>query len=283
MSCPTWEQDQLIPERILEETPATAWDRLQILSFQEIGSTNEEALRRARLGAPAGTIVIAECQTQGRGRKGRRWISPPASGLYFSVLLRPDQPLGHWPLLTHVASVALARTLRALPVEELIPHPLDIELKWPNDVLIAGRKTAGILLETAGKGAIVSAAVVGIGINVGEVDLPADLRDRVTSVSEAAGVLVPRRRLLVRFLCHFQVGYELFEQGNHAEILEQWKSFSRMWKDTPVWILEDEGRRPAVTRGLNANGALLVETADGAEETLLAGDVSIRRSAREER
>ena len=283
MSSSTWEQDQLDPEKIAGETPATAWDRLQILSFQEIGSTNEEALRRARLGAPAGTVVVAESQTQGRGRKGRSWISPPGPGLYFSVLLRPFQPVGDWPLLTHVASAALVRTLRALPEEALIPQPLDLELKWPNDVLISGKKTAGILLETGGTGAIVSAAVVGIGINVGQFALPVELRNRVTSVSEAAGVLVPRRHLLVRFLCHFQAGYMLFERGDYAGILDQWKSFSHMWRDTPVWILEDESRRAAVTRGLTASGALIVETDDGREETLLAGDVSIRRSSREER
>jgi BirA family biotin operon repressor/biotin-[acetyl-CoA-carboxylase] ligase len=283
MSSSSWQQDQLVPERIVAETPAIAWDRLQVLSFQEIGSTNEEALRRARQGAPGGTIVVAESQTQGRGRKGRRWISPPGSGLYFSLILRPEQPLSHWPLLTQVASVALARTLQALPQEALIAHPLDLELKWPNDVLISGRKTAGILLETAGAGGILSAAVMGVGINVSKVELPVDLRDQVTSVSEAAGVLVSRRHLLVRFLYHFQLGYKLFEQGEHEAILDQWKSLSRMWKDTPVWILEDERRRPAVTRGLSATGALIVETADGAEETLLAGDVSIRRSAREER
>lgn len=276
MATSNWPPDQLDPQSIIAETPAIAWPALQVLSFDKIGSTNEEALQRARLGAPAGTLIVAESQTQGRGRKNRPWISPPGSGLYFSFVLRPGRPQNQWPLLTLVASVALAKTLCELPKDGLIPRALDLELKWPNDVLISGRKTAGILLETAGVGGAWSAAVVGVGINVGKSELPAVLRDQVTSVSAAAGVLVPRRPLLVRFLYHFQIGFRLFEQADDAGILEQWKSFSRMWMDTPVWIVEDERRRAAVTRGLSPTGALLVETADGTTETLIAGDVSIR-------
>ncbi len=275
MTAANWHHDRLDPESITRETPAVAWDGLHVLAFQEIDSTNEEALRQARLGAPGGTVVVAESQTRGRGRKGRAWISPPGSGLYFSFIHRSSQPLSQWPLLTHVAAVALARTIQGLPDEGMIPRALDLELKWPNDVLISGRKTAGILLETAG-GAGSPAAIVGVGVNVGTVDLPADLRDQVISVSKAAGVLVPRRHLLVRFLYHFQVGVQLFERGNHAAILDQWKSFSRMWCDTPIWIVEDKGRRPAVTRGLSPVGALIVETASGETETLIAGDISIR-------
>ncbi len=276
MTAANWHYDLLDTESITRETPAVVWDRLHVLTFQKIDSTNEEALRRARQGAPGGTVIVAESQTRGRGRKGRAWISPPGSGLYFSFVHRSSQPLSQWPLLTHVAAVALARTIQELSDDGMVPRALDLELKWPNDVLISGRKTAGILLETAGGAGALPAAIVGVGVNVGTVDLPAELRDQVTSISEAAGVLVPRRHLLVRFLYHFQVGVQFFEQGNHAAILDQWKSFSRMWFDTPIWIVEDERRRPAVTRGLSPVGALIVETADGAMETLLAGDISIR-------
>jgi BirA family biotin operon repressor/biotin-[acetyl-CoA-carboxylase] ligase len=277
------DRDGLVADRIVDETPAIAWDRLNVFCCREIASTNDEALQRARLGAASGTLIVAECQTQGRGRKGRRWISPAGAGLYFSLVLRPQQPLGNWPLLTHVASLALARTLQALPEEGIIPQPLDLELKWPNDVLISGKKTAGILLETGGAGGGITAAIVGVGINVGKVELPVELQDQVTSVGEAAGVVVPRRHILVRFLYHFQLGYDLFLRGQNTAILDQWKSFSRMWKDTPIWIAEDERCRPAVTRGLSETGALIVQTPDGAEETILAGDVSIRRWSREER
>jgi BirA family biotin operon repressor/biotin-[acetyl-CoA-carboxylase] ligase len=277
------DHDELVADRIVDETPAVVWNSLNVFCYREIASTNDEALQRARLGAESGTLIVSECQTRGRGRKGRRWISPAGSGIYFSLVLLPRRPLGDWPLLTHVASVALARTLQALPEEGIIPQPLDLELKWPNDVLLSGKKTAGILLETGGAGGTITAAIVGVGVNVGKVELPIDLQDQVTSVGEAAGVLVPRRHILVRFLYHFQLGYDLFLRGQDAAILDQWKSFSRMWTNTPVWITEDGRSRPAVTRGLSETGGLIVQWPDGTEETILAGDISIRRWSRGER
>ncbi len=280
LSC---DRDCLVPAWIVKETPSLAWDKLLVEGFLETESTNAEALQRARLGAPSGTLVYAESQTAGRGRSGRRWVSPAGSGLYFSLLLRPEQPLSRWVLLTHGASVALALTLQELSDEGNIPHPLDLELKWPNDVLLSGKKVAGMLLETADMGGTISAVVVGVGVNVNPIQLPGDLSDRATSISEAAGVQVPRRHLLVRFLYHFQLEYDLFQRGEHAAILHQWKRFSHMWKDTPVWIMDHDGARPGVTAGLTESGALLVRNPDGSETEILAGDISIRRAGREER
>jgi BirA family biotin operon repressor/biotin-[acetyl-CoA-carboxylase] ligase len=280
LSC---DRDCLIPAWIVKETPSLAWDKLLVEGFLEIESTNAEALQRARRGALGGTLVYAESQTAGRGRNGRQWISPAGVGLYFSLVLRPEQPVSRWALLTYGASVALALTLRELSDEGLIPHPLNLELKWPNDVLLSGKKVAGILLETAGTGGTISAVVLGVGVNVNPIQLPGDFSDQATSVSAAAGVPVPRRHLLVRFLYHFQLEYDLFQRGEHAAILHQWKSFSHMWKDTPIWIVDRDGARPGVTAGLTESGALLVRKSDGSETEILAGDISIRSAGREER
>jgi BirA family transcriptional regulator, biotin operon repressor / biotin---[acetyl-CoA-carboxylase] ligase len=173
--------------------------------------------------------------------------------------------------------------LRELSEEGLIPRPLDLDLKWPNDVLLSGKKAAGILLETAGSGGITSAVVVGVGINVNPIRLPEDLGDQATSIGEAAGVAIPRRHLLVRFLYYFQLAYDLFERGESPAILQQWKSFSSMWHDTPVWITGKDGSRPGVTAGLTESGALLVRNPDGTECEILAGDVRIRRKGSEVR
>jgi BirA family biotin operon repressor/biotin-[acetyl-CoA-carboxylase] ligase len=278
-----FDHDQLVPSWIVAETPAVAWEALRTEGYLEIGSTNECALRRARQGASAGTLVFAEAQTAGRGRLGRQWFAPPRGGLCFSLIVCPLTSSSRWPLLTHVASAALAFAIRELESEDMIPVPLDLELRWPNDVLISGKKAAGILLETVGTGSSLSAAVVGVGVNVAPGSLPPELQGSAISLSEAAGVRVPRRRLLVRFLYHFQLGYELFARGEHQAILERWKRFSRMWSDTPVWIMEGERTRPGVTAGLTDEGALRVRGADGAEEVILAGDVSIRRSQSGER
>ena len=144
--------DTLVPAWIEEEAPVLGWERLSAAGYLEIASTNEEALRRARAGAPGGSLVYAETQSSGRGRKGRRWHSPPGEGLYFTLLVRPGQPVLRWPILTHVASLALAQALEEVARLESFPRPLEIDLKWPNDVLLSGRKTAGILLETASAG-----------------------------------------------------------------------------------------------------------------------------------
>ena len=143
-----FDHDILVPVWIESETPAISWDRLRVLGFFETGSTNDEARVKARRNAPEGLLVYAEKQTSGRGRKGRHGVLPRGRDSTFSLLLRPPNPFNRWPLLTHVASVALAQILKELSAEQWIPHPLAVDLKWPNDVLLCGKKAAGILLET---------------------------------------------------------------------------------------------------------------------------------------
>jgi len=272
-----FDNDRLVPHWIEAETPAIAWESMGVAGFFQIASTNEEAQLRARQGAHAPLLVYAESQTDGRGRKGRRWDSPLHEGLYFSLVLRPRQPLRWWPILTHLAAVALAQTLQDLYTKRIVSSPLSIDLKWPNDVMLSGKKTAGILLEATSVGRDGHAAIIGVGVNVGPASIPSSLAEQATAISKEAGVGIPRRQLLIRFLCNLQQGYILFEKGEHARILDQWKGLSTMWNGVPVWVSEDERRRPAVTCGLTELGALCVRSEDGVEETLLAGDVSIRR------
>lgn len=271
-----FDQDQLVPYWIQQETPAVAWDWLRVNGFLSIDSTNREALELARMGAPTGSLVYAEEQTAGKGRKDRSWFSLAGAGLYFSVLVRPTQPLMCWPLLTHVASVALAETLRGLQEQNVVPQPLDVDIKWPNDILLSGKKCAGILLETTAQGKNI-AAVIGIGINVHMGSVPESLSRDAVCVDAAANAYVPRRLLMVQFLHRFQQCYVLFEQGKHAELLERWKHFSSMWNGARVRILDGDQSREVETCGLNEIGALLVRAPDGTQETLFAGDISVRR------
>ena len=263
-----FDDDQLVPYWIQKETPAIAWDWLRINGFLQVESTNTEAAEQARSGAPGGTLIFAEEQTAGKGRNGRSWVSNARKGLYFTVILRPGQPVKFWPLLTHTASVALIETLK-----DLFPH-LDLDLKWPNDVLISGRKCAGILLESITE-TNMNAAVIGLGINVRKGSVPESLESTAVCLDEASGTQVPRRQLLVHFLRKFQGYYLEFEKGNHRELLERWMSHSSMWDGAQVWISDGEVRRSAVTCGLNELGALMVRTPEGALETILAGDISV--------
>ncbi len=269
--------DILVPWSIEKETVSIAWDRLLVEGFFRAGSTNDEVMARGRAGAPEGLLVYAEQQTAGRGRQLRHWHSPARAGLYFSLLLRPRTDPEHWPLLTHAASVALVRALEASSPSGSVGRPLAPEIKWPNDVLLSGRKTAGILLETISSGGAARAAVLGTGVNLTAAAIPPGCEQQATAVNVEAAASVPRRPLLVRFLEHFQRRYLLFEGAAYKEILEEWKQCSRMWMGAEVQITEPGRVRKAVTCGLSDSGALRIRTCDGQEEIILAADVSVQR------
>ncbi len=273
-----YDQEQLVPYWIQKESPAIAWDWVGVKGFLRAKSTNSEALEQARKGAPSGTLVYAEEQFAGRGRKNRTWFSPARAGLYFSLILRPTQPLHFWPLLTHVASIALVETLKNLSDLHLTSQPLAIDLKWPNDVLLSGKKCAGILLESLSTASDSNAAIVGLGINVHQGSVSESLELTACCLDDMAKAIVPRRQLLVNYLRQFQMCYLTFERGNHKELLDRWKSFSSMWNGVQVSISDGEVRRTVTTCGLDEMGALLVRNEDGTEETILAGDVSLVRA-----
>lgn len=271
-----FDEDQIVPYWIQRETPCFTWEGLRVNGFLTIDSTNREALDQAAKGAPGGTLVCAEEQTEGRGREGRTWYSPPGSGLYFSLIVRPKQPAKFWPLLTHVASVGLVRSLQDLVECGTIPQAPVIDIKWPNDVLIFGRKCAGILLQTQGSGDN-QAVVIGVGINVRPQSVPPGMEEDATSIDDAAGAKVPRRRVLVDFLKHFQALFDSFEKGNHAALIETYKQNSTMHSGIKVWIGEGDKRRSATTCGIDEMGALIVQTDEGEQETILAGSIRIQK------
>ena len=270
-----FDEDQVVPYWIQRETPNLAWEGLRVNGFLTIDSTNREALDQAAKGAPGGTLVCAEEQTAGRGREGRTWYSPAGSGLYFSLVVRPKQPGKFWPLLTHVASVGLVRSLQDLANGRTIPQVPGIDIKWPNDVLLGGRKCAGILLQTQGSGAD-QAVVVGVGLNIRPQSVPPGMEKEATSLDDAVGAAMHRRRILVNFLKHFQALYDSFERGNHAALIETYKQNSTMHCGTQIWIGEGDRRRSAMTCGIDEMGALVVQTEEGTQETIIAGSVRLQ-------
>jgi BirA family biotin operon repressor/biotin-[acetyl-CoA-carboxylase] ligase len=276
-----YDDEMLIPCWIQEETPPIIWNGLRVSGFLRLDSTNREACGQARAGAPEGTLVYSETQQAGKGRLNRDWFSAAGKGLYFSLILRPFQPLNYWPLLTHVAAVALIDALKSMERGMKFPNTLDIDLKWPNDVLLAGKKCAGILVESlTPPGEEDAAAIIGVGINVHPGSAPENPADNAVCIDDAAGITVPRRRLLIYFLKCFQNSYRLFQEGKFEELLDQWKGFSSMWDGAPVTLIESRQTRDAVTCGLDGIGALRVCFADGSIETMLAGDVSVRTEIR---
>lgn len=273
--CLHFDDDQVVPYWIQRETPNLAWEGLRVNGYLQIDSTNREAILQARRGVPAGTLICSEEQTEGRGREDRRWFSPANSGLYFSLVVRPEQKQKYWPLLTHVASIALVHTLHDLLDSTTAQSSSDIDIKWPNDVQISGKKCAGILLQTV-KESENQAVIVGVGIDVRPESVPEEMSQDAISIDEAANRKVPRRKILVGFLHHFQKVYISFENGRHAEILDIWKHHSTMWDGVNVWIEEGGRRRSVKTCGLNEMGALIVQNESGIKETILTGSIRIQ-------
>ncbi len=237
--------------------------------LERVDSTNREAERRAAEGAPEGTLVLAEHQTAGRGRLGRTWLDNPRGSLLFSLVLRPAIAPAMAPPLTYVAAASLAETLAASLAADRIA------VKWPNDVLVDGRKVAGILLEMRCEGLRVDHVILGVGVNVeGRAeDLPGPLPGRPATVAEvSAGGAPSRGELLCAFLETFEELYDEFLGQGLAVVLPRWNRWFRsqgaeLRVRTASRVLE--GR----ARGLDADGALLLEVAGAGTERIFAGEI----------
>jgi BirA family transcriptional regulator, biotin operon repressor / biotin---[acetyl-CoA-carboxylase] ligase len=251
--------------------PGGLWTRLDLRT--ETGSTNADAVAAGRAGEPEGLVVVAERQTAGRGRMGRAWTSPARAGLAVSVLLRPGlTPGGRYGWLPLLAGVALVESVRQLA-------ELDAVLKWPNDLLVGGRKCAGILAEVV-PGAEPPAVVVGIGLNVTlrEDDLPADPhRQKATSLALAGATATDRDPLLRALLRSFAGWYERWRDaggdpdrsGLAAEYARYCDTLGR-----PVRVLlPDGGELTGTARELDSDGRLVVLTDAGEERAVAAGDI----------
>jgi BirA family biotin operon repressor/biotin-[acetyl-CoA-carboxylase] ligase len=231
----------------------------------EVSSTNDLVAARAARGAAEGLVVVAESQTAGRGRLGRSWHSPPGSGLYVSVLLRPEASAV--PLLTLAGGVALCDGVRE-------STGLTAAIKWPNDLLAPDgkRKLAGILVEGSAAGGRLEYAVFGYGINLRPGAYPAEIRDRVTSLEEELGRGVDAALVLEATLDALNRRYQDLIDGRSDDVLRRWMELSPGARGARVeWSAAGVTRR-GVTAGVDGSGALLIR-ADGQEERIVAGEV----------
>lgn len=239
--------------------------QIQTIRYESLPSTNTEVARLAIQGAAEGLSVIADEQTAGRGRLQRNWSSPRGAGLYFSMLLRPKLALPLWPLITFAAALAANDAL-------LEGCGLQTDIKWPNDLLAGERKICGILSETIetpqGR-----AVVVGIGINLKRAAYPADLRAIATSVEEASSYPAGKEKILDSLQLALSRWYALLQETDGAQrILETWVSRSSYAHGRTVDIINGEETFRGVTRGLESDGALRVET-ESEVKIVRAGDV----------
>lgn len=237
--------------------------------FDEVPTTQRVAAEMADEGAAQGTVVIAEHQSAGRGRMGRSWHSPAGVNLYMTIILRPSLPLGHVPRLSLVAGVAAAEALETVA-------PGIVALKWPNDVWLSGRKTCGIIAEAvtdAAQGLRCVLLGIGINVNLALKDVPPDLRDKATSVRIATGRACDRIELAAALFNRLHSRYMEIEASGFAAVRPAWERYSAL-TGRRVTVVDGDTRTNGAVRGIDDDGALLLETETGPAR-ILTGDVSI--------
>lgn len=259
--------DRLLPAEIQRRLRAARFGR-EVAYRAEVGSTNEEAARLARAGAPEGTLVVAEHQTAGRGRLGRRWASPRHLNLYASFVLRPALAPAEAPQISLVAAVAVARALAAAGAPE-------VAIKWPNDCLIGGRKVAGILTEMDAELDRVRSVILGIGVNLNTPlrAFPAELRATATSLLHATGRRADRVAFTATLCDELEAVYDRFLHEGFAAVAGDWERWSCL-SGRAVTVACGDRRISGTVRGLDRDGRLVVHGPQG-EERIVAGDVTV--------
>lgn len=235
--------------------------------FPEVDSTNLYARNWAERGGAEGDTVIAETQTAGRGRMGRSWLSPPYMNLYLSILLKPKFPPVDAPQITLMAAVALAET-----VESFIP--VAPEIKWPNDILVGGRKLAGVLTESSCEKDKIRFIVLGIGVNVNfPADvMPAKIRGSATSLMILAGKQVSREAFARRLIHNLDRCYGELEDRGFGSLASRWKAYFRL-QGKRVRIDATTQSITGTVAGIDRDGSLLLQDERGKVQKVIAGEV----------
>ncbi len=245
------------------------WLGNPVSCFTETDSTNTQAKRLAEEGAPEGTLVVAESQTNGKGRRGRSWVSPPGEGLWFSLVLRPKVLPSLAPMLTLAAALAVSAG-----IEDVCG--LSARIKWPNDIVLSGRKAAGILTELSAETTEIHYVVIGVGVNVNMADFPEEIRRTATSLFIESGTRFHRCDILAAILARMEQFYETFLDTRDLSILreEYMQRLANLGEE--VVVLAPEGERRGVCEGIDEYGRLLVRGEDGSIEKVFSGEVSVR-------
>lgn len=240
-------------------------------SFEGVGSTNERAAAWAQEGAPEGAVVLTEHQTTGRGRHGRSWTADKGQNLLFSVVLQPALAPDRLSLITVAAGVAVAEA-----IEDFV-SPHQAAIAWPNDVLLEGRKTCGILLESSLSLSDTDTDVVlGVGLNVNQTDFPGSLADTATSLRLTTGRPVPRAELLACLLTALERRYDAVKGGDVDAVRTAFEErLACLHEQTTLRVPDTDRILSGMVEGITETGALRLRTADG-PTTVHAGDVTTR-------
>jgi BirA family transcriptional regulator, biotin operon repressor / biotin---[acetyl-CoA-carboxylase] ligase len=258
--------DIVTPELLRKRLKGNIFGK-RFFHFFKIDSTNRVAMELGYAGEPEGTLVLAEEQTAGRGRAGRSWHSERGTGLYFTLLLRPRLAPAQAPLLTMLAGLSAHAAIQGLT-------GLTPEIKWPNDLLLNGKKVGGILTEMHAEPSVVRFVIVGIGINVNQEKFPPELASIATSLRKESGKMNYRLELLVRLLTQFETDYNRFLREGPSFVVERFQRVSNFAKGRRVRVESGAESYVGTTAGLSPEGLLLVAKENGPVLTVIAGDVS---------
>lgn len=259
----------VITQAELQSMLQTRWIGNRLEYFDETDSTNIRARKLAEEGAPHGTLVVADSQRTGKGRRGRAWISPRGVGIWMSLVLRPPICPAGASMLTLVAGMAVVKGVRK-------STGLKAMIKWPNDAILSGKKICGILTEMSTEEDRIRYVITGIGINVNVSSFPEEIAEKATSLKEELGEAVKRSLVIAAVAEAFEEFYDSFLKTHDMSCLMEDYNKALVNRNRQVTVLDSRGQYQGRALGIDPEGSLLVQRKDGTVESVISGEVSVR-------
>ena len=263
------ESPDVMTKEEIESLIKTNWVGREVFYYEEIDSTNAQAKRLAEQAKAHGALFVAEMQSTGKGRRGRSWESPKGTGIWMSLLLRPEIAPSKAPMLTLVMAYSVAMAIREIAEQ-------DVEIKWPNDIVLHGKKICGILTEMSAEIDFINHVVIGVGINVNTTEFPKEIASTATSLKNEGGKKIKRGELIACIMSHFEKNYEAFIDKQDLSELKDAYNGLLVNCNREVKVLTPGHEYQALALGINELGELLVKKDDGTLEAIFAGEVSVR-------
>lgn len=262
------DSNDILNQEEINHLKKTSWIGKEAYYFEKTDSTNVQLKKLAEQGCAHGTLVVTDCQTSGKGRRGRDWSSEQRRGIYMSLLLRPEMETYQAPMLTLVTAMAVTEAIRK-------EYDLEVKIKWPNDIVYNGKKVCGILTEMSVEMDYINYVIIGIGINVTNEEFPEDLKYKATSLYKETEKKVNRIQLIETIWEKFEKYYEIFCQTYDLSNLQEEYNSLLANKYLRVKVLDPKNPFEGVALGIDSKGELIVDR-EGTEVTVASGEVSVR-------
>uniref|UniRef100_UPI00402A2DB3 biotin--[acetyl-CoA-carboxylase] ligase n=1 Tax=Agathobacter rectalis TaxID=39491 RepID=UPI00402A2DB3 len=259
----------LMTEAEIKSLMHTEWVAKEVLYFDTIDSTNTKAQELAEKGYPSGTLVVADKQESGKGRRGRSWVSPSGTGIFMTLMIKPDINPNNASMLTLVAALAVAKAITSVTGEEAL-------IKWPNDIVVNGKKVCGILTEMNAQFDYINHIVVGIGINVHNESFPEEISQMASSLMiEAGGKRFHRAQIIAETMSYFEQYYDTFLKTQDLSALVREYDKLLVNRNKSVRVLDPKEPFDGKAMGITPKGELIVDTWES-RKLVSSGEVSVR-------